>query len=458
MTAAHSTDPRGAFVVNDLDAEAVCLAAALVDPNAYPLIADRLRPDRFFSEANRRIWEAIVSVAATGPVDAVAVKGRLADTGRLAQVGGGAYLAQVIGAPATVYVERYAARVAELARLRDLINACHVIIANAPDHMADGQAFLDRAAADVRALADSPDVQSMRHVGDVLREKFESWQKLEADRAAFGARTGFVGLDSIIGGWRPGKLYVLAARPGIGKSAFALNTATAVAGMGGGVAFFSLEMGNDELTDRQLAALSGVPLSAVERIAEAPEGEETDRRLTALAGASQHLSAHPLWIDDRGTQGLADVRARSKRADLEIRRRGGTGLALVVVDYCQLMQEPPGARSREQAVGGNARGLKLTAKEMGVPVLMLSQMNREIEKRSGARAAKPKLSDLRESGSIEQDADTVMFLHRDPDPMTGQPPKEGPAELIVAKQRNGPTGSIELYYRGHITRFDSGAS
>lgn len=435
---------------HDLDAEAAVISSVILAPETHALVADRLTPPRFYSEANRQIWTAIGALAEAGQaIDIVAIRGRLDDAGRLAQAGGLAYLAQLVDrTPAVAHVEAHAARVVELARLRALIADCQTFAAEGYGRAGDVQAFADAVYERIRAIADTQDMRSMVHVADVVRDTFKTWTLSEGARLANGVRTGFPDLDRLIGGLKPGKMYLLAARPGVGKSALAGNVATAVASFGGGVVFFSLEMGRDEVVGRQLCALSGVPHWIADHFDDPEMHRSYPKEADAFGTAGLHLADHPIWIDDRGSLGLADIRARAKRVDNEIKRKGGTGLALVVVDYIQLMQEPGGARTREQAVAANSRGLKLLAKDMGVPVLVLAQMNREIERRTG-RQARPKLSDLRESGSLEQDSDVVMFLYRDDDK------KDGPTECIVAKQRGGPAGSIDLFYRAHITRFDS---
>lgn len=437
---------------HDLEAEAAVISTVLLKPETFALVADRLTPERFYSEANRQIWAAVAHLAEAGQtVDVVTVAGRLSDANRLRQVGGSAYLAQIVDStPATAHVEAHAARVVELGRLRELIGECQRFAAEGYTRGGDVQAFADSVLERIRGIADTQDMRSLVHVSEVVRETFDSWRMSEAGRLMNGVRTGFPDLDRLMGGLRGGKMYLLAARPGVGKSALAGNVATAVASFGGGVVFFSLEMGRAEIVDRQLAALSGVPHFVLRQLAAEPSSHlRYPKEADAIGRAGIHLADHPIWIDDRGSLSLADIRARSKRIDNEIRRKGGTGLALVVVDYIQLMQEPPGARSREQAVAANSRGLKLIAKDLNVPVLVLAQMNREIERRTG-RQARPKLSDLRESGSLEQDSDVVAFLYRE-----GDEKKDGPTELIVAKQRGGPAASIDLFYRAHVTRFDS---
>jgi replicative DNA helicase len=240
------------------------------------------------------------------------------------------------------------------------------------------------------------------------------------------------------------KMYVLAARPGQGKSALAMNFGVAAATAGFPVYLASLEMGRDELTDRMIATISGVPHERVTDMESA-----TAEQWGKVQDASALLANLPMWIDDSADSSLSDIKAKVMRTDADAKRAGYSGVKLVVVDYLQLMREAVKAgRSREQAVSENSRGLKVLANELDIPVIVLAQMNRDVEKRSGP----PKLSDLRESGSIEQDADVVMFLHRetkDGESNMGS----GPTTLIIAKQRGGKTGPMPLVFNGDTMQF-----
>lgn len=444
----------GSGPVWDLDAEAVVLCAVFHRPEIVDLVRSRLQIDDFACRPNWTIWAAMVELNdQQADITPSAVFRWIDDHGKLADIHLGEgrtraleYMTRIVDDTPDYSrrIDPFLDRIIEKSRMRKAKWVAAQIHQGTMNYVGDVQVFIDRAVEAFREISDRQELLSMLHVSDVLAEKFNHWKLAKEGRTVNGISTGFKDLDAVTGGLRAETLTILAARPGAGKSALALNMATAVSQFGGGVAFFSLEMSRDELTDRILAAMSGTPLAQVSGRKDsassnsATEDQNVDR-------AAIRLSERPLWIDDRGKVSLADIRARAKRVDNEIKRRKGDGLALIVVDYVGLMQEPEAARSREQAIATNSRGLKMLAKEMKIPVVLVCQMNREIEKRSG----RPKLSDLRESGSLEQDADCVMFLHRD-DPDA----KDGPTELCVAKNRSGPCGNVWLYYHGHVTRFD----
>ena len=435
------------------DPERVVLSWVLAKPALIDLARARLTADDFTTPAHRALWSSMCELTdGRAEIGVAAVVGWLEDRRRLHEIGDTReraisaledFCAQ---APADDRrLDPFIERVLDRSRMRRMGTAARAIVASAVSYAGDVQAFADRAVSVFRDIADRRDMLTVSHVSDVLREKFRLWSLMTTGRTAHGIETGFTDLDRILGGWRQEKLYVLAARPGVGKSALGLNTATHVSANGGGVAFFSMEMSADELTDRQLSAMSGVMLDRVSNPA-----LQTDADRGAITTHAGFLTSHPLWIDDAAHLSLSDVRAKSKRIDSDIKRAGGAGLALIVVDYVGLMQEGSrGYRSREQAVAENARGLKLLSKEMKVPVLLLAQMNREIEQRGG----RPRLSDLRESGSIEQDADVVLFLYRSMKKEDGTEANRGPTELIVAKHRGGRTGTINLFFKSEITRF-----
>jgi replicative DNA helicase len=460
---------------HDLYAEAAVLSAALLAPEVVDLVSGQLRPEDFYVDANRRIYEAILDLsAANRPVDMVAVAGWLNDRGRLQQIGGPAYLAELTEAtPAIVNVEHHSGTIREKARLRQLIQACHRISAEAYGDCGEVQGFIDQAEQTVFDIARVAQSSSIVPVRTAIHEAF----RIIADAAKrsggiTGAPTGFTRLDRLTAGLQDGDLMIVAGRPGMGKTSFVLNIAANMAKPsavgdgsspdtygeapvvepGYGVAFFSLEMPKEQLAARLLATEARVDVSRIR--SGSLRGDDWHK----LTEAAARLSRMPIWLDDTPALGLLELRAKVRRLQAEI-SRGGSELAparrlgLVAVDYLQLMQGRRDAGSREQEISELSRGLKQLAKEMRVPVLALSQLNRAVETRT-SKDRRPQLSDLRESGAIEQDADCILFIYRDeyyhPDS-----PDKGQAEVIIAKQRNGPTDTVKTKFTGAYTRFDN---
>lgn len=426
----------------DFDAEGYVLAACFDRPDIVHDIRADLAEEHFGSGANRTLWRAIVATLEQhGDVSRVLVWGWLDDNGRVGDLGTDRgdslrYLIRIADEMPdySVRLKPFVDRLRDKARMRRLKMLSAKIRASVDDYCGDVQAFVERCVAAFQEVADTKEMGGMVHISTALREKFASWAKMRDGRVPSGFSTGFPSLDLHVGGFRAGNLIVLAARPGAGKSALALNMSMRMAQHGIAVAFFSLEMSKDELTDRQLADLSEVPVGLIKsaNIHSATYAKNLD-------DAARALNGYPIWINDTSTVAMVDIRAHVKRLQTELSKTGGE-LGLVVVDYVGLMQEPPNARNREQAIAANTRDLKLLAKDCGVPVLLLAQMNRDIEKRSG----RPRLSDLRESGALEQDADVVLFLHR----------TDSECVLVVAKNRHGGCGEVPLEYRGEITRFE----
>jgi len=439
--------------VGRYDPERVVLSWVLARPTLLDIVRAKMTYDDFSTSGHRAMWQAMCALADQQTELTVGtVVGWLQDKRRLSEVGktrDAAVVAieeYVAQAPAEDDgLDPYVRRVCDRSRLRKTGALARKIAASWDSYSGDAQVFLDRAVEAFRGIADAGNMLTIKHVSEVLSDKYRLWMLMKAGRTAKGLETGFKDLDGILYGLNGCKLYLLAARPGLGKTALALNIATKVACDGYAVAFFSMEMDEQEVTDRQLAALSGVDLKKISLGLVAKEEDP------GLNDAGIVLARYPIWIDDTADLSLSELRAKAKRVDLEIKRGGGAGLALVVVDYIGLMREGESKhRSREQAVAENSRGLKILAKEMKIPVLTLVQMNRAIEQRKG----RPQLSDLRETGSLEQDADVVMFLYREPK-KNEEMKRDGKTELIIAKHRGGPCGVVELFFHGRITRFDS---
>lgn len=460
---------------HDLDAEAAVLSSVLLSVEAFDQACELLRPEHFYSDANRRIFEAVVELQAQNrPVDIVSVATWLRDRERLQQVGGTPYLAQLTDAtPAIAHVEAHARVVREKWRLRQLIATCQRFAGEGYGDCGDVQLFVDRAEQAIFDIARVPEATAVRPVKEAVHGAFDLIVAAsKRGEGITGIPTGFNLIDRRTAGLHDGDLYVVAGRPGMGKSAFALNIAVNVAmprrvttaepddpyaagdveQPGYGVAVFSLEMPREQLASRLLASEARVDASRIR------SGHIRNEDWNKLTDAAARIGRLPVWLDDTPALTLLDLRAKVRRLKAEIGR--GTGeqpraqrLGLVVIDYLQLMQGRRDAGNREQEISELSRGLKQLAKEMQVPVIALSQLNRSVETRT-TKDKRPQLSDLRESGAIEQDADTILFIYRD-EYYSAESPDRGIAEIIIAKQRNGPTGKVKTRFSAEFTRFDN---
>ncbi len=469
--AADVRENAGRVPPADLDAEAAVLSSILLSSETFDLVQEILEPRHFYVDANRRIYEAVYEIAEKGSsVDTVSVAGFLRDRGRLDQVGGTPYLAQLVDAtPAVAHVEDHARAIREKWRLRSLIATCQRFAAEGYGDTGDIQAFVDEAEQAIFDLARVKAESDVIPVRDAIEQAFHV---LTAARQRGGGVTGFSSgfteLDRRTSGLHKGDLYIVAGRPGMGKTSFVLNVAANVAAeklvssgepgaaplqvSGDGVAFFSLEMPREQLAARMLSSEARVDMA---RLRSGQVGAEEWNKLT---DAAARLGRLPIWLDDTPAISLLDLRAKLRRLQAELARHpdGPKELGLVAIDYLQLMSGRKGVNSREQEISEISRGLKQLAKEMRVPVMALSQLNRGVENR-GTKDKRPQLSDLRESGAIEQDADAIMFVYRD-DYYFDDSPDQGIAEIIVAKQRNGPTGTVKVKFTSQYTRFDNLAS
>jgi replicative DNA helicase len=475
MSESESLSPSaGRVPPNDLDAEGAVLSAILLDEDSFDRVQETLAPEHFYADANRRIYEAVLELRSSGrPVDIVAVAGYLRDRNRLAQVGGTPYLAQLSDAtPAVAHVDEHARTIREKWRLRQLISTCQRFAAEGYGGCEDVQLFVDSAEQAVFDIARVSEKTNIVPVKDAIHGAF----KILADAAqrgggVTGIETGFTELDRQTAGLHAGDLLIVAARPGMGKTSFVLNLAVNVArprtvGVTGenepyfeapveepgyGVLFCSLEMPREQLAARLLSSEARVDMGSIRR------GQVKREEWTKLTDTAARLGRLPLWLDDTPALTLLDLRAKIRRLQAELKRGDGPaparGLGLIAIDYLQLMQGRRDAGSREQEISELSRGLKQLAKEMQVPVIALSQLNRAVETRA-TKDKRPQLSDLRESGAIEQDADTIIFIYRDEYYFRDSEDK-GLAELIIAKQRNGPTGKVMTKFSAAHTRFDN---
>lgn len=469
--AADVRDSAGRVPPSDLDAEAAVLSSILLSSAAFDSVQEVLEPKHFYADANRRVYEAVVELATQNrPVDTVSVAGQLRDKGRLDQVGGTPYLAHLVDAtPAVAHVEEHARTIREKWRLRSLIATCQRFAAEGYGDCGDIQEFVDEAEQSIFELARIKSESDIVSVRDAIQQAFvvlsEARQK---GGGVTGFSTGFSELDRRTSGMHKGDLYIVAGRPGMGKTSFVLNIAANVAAprmvhsgqpgegpvevSGDGVAFFSLEMPREQLAARLLASEGKVNMASLR------SGQVGAEDWNKLTEAAARLGRTPIWLDDTPALSLLDLRAKLRRLTAELRRHpdGPKQLGMVAIDYLQLMSGRKGVTSREQEISEISRGLKQLAKEMEVPVVALSQLNRSVETRN-TKDKRPQLSDLRESGAIEQDADAIMFIYRDEYYFEDSPDK-GQAEVIVAKQRNGPTGTVKVKFTQQFTRFDNLAS
>jgi replicative DNA helicase len=478
MQAVESSPPvDGRVPPHDLDAEAAVLSAVMVDPLALDKVGDFLKPEHFYSEAHRRIFEACLELRhASKPVDLVQVATWLRSRDRLVQVGGVAYLTEILDAsPAVVNVAAHGRTIHEKYRVRQLILTCQRVAATGYLDYGEAQAFIDGAEQQVYEIARTPESSSVERLLDVMKKSFKELQ----DAAERGARitglpTGFDSYDKLTAGLHDGELTIVAARPGMGKTSFVLNVAVNVANpraresstgaeerweeLRTGVIVFSLEMPREQIANRMVCSEGRVDVSKVRT------GFLSPRDWSNLTQAATFLGRLPIWIDDSPGLSILELRAKVRRLQAEFDRATGAGaeagarrgqrLGLVVVDYLQLMRGRDGAQSREQEISEISRRLKALAKELKVAVIALSQLNRAVETRS-EKSKRPQLSDLRESGAIEQDADNICFIYRDEYYNRDTTTEPNVAELIVAKQRNGPTGMTKVRFDREFTRFDN---
>ena len=441
--------PRAQLPQN-IEAEQSVLAACILNHEVTEEVVMRIRPENFFRPAHRAIFEGIQNLIGRRiPVDPISLADTLKALGQLEAVGGRAYLAELADNTFSLTSwERHVEIVKRQAILRDLVFASAQINALAYDAPDDVNEVVEEAEKMLLEVTEKRVSSTFRKMDELVAEAYEQITLLANQRNhVVGVPTGFKDVDDLIHGFRGGDLVILAARPGVGKTSFALNLATNAAKAGVAVTFFSLEMGAEQLVQRILCSEARVSLSKLR------SGQIADGDWGALAEHSGKLAALDMYIDD--TPGLSILEARAKaRRELRNVKEGQKGL--IVVDYLQLMEPGPNTRNKStnDQVGEISRGLKILAKEMNMPVIALSQLSRAVEQRG--KDKRPMLSDLRDSGSIEQDADIVMFIDRSMSEIEAESesrPDLGTAKLIVAKHRNGATRDIDLAFNPEFTKF-----
>ena len=429
-----------------LDFEEAVLGALLIEPSCVDEAMEELTPSCFYDPKHKMIFEAMVSLVNEHvALDLLSVSQKLHERGQLEEIGGAvrlASLSQKIGAAA--HVEYYIKILKQKTIQRDLITASFDILKNSYDDSVDVDDLIDMSQSKIFAAIQNNVKKDVQEIGSVIKSAMEDVERMQSQSGLSGVPSGYPSIDKVTMGWQPSDLIILAARPSVGKTAFALNIArNAAVDHNMPVAIFSLEMPAIQLAKRLMTSESGLPADKIKggTKLDAHEWEQLEYRLKALSKA-------PLYVDD--TQGLPIMEFRTKVKRLVKSK----GVRLVIVDYLQLMQGPAELRGmREQEVAAISRTLKMTAKELNVPIIALSQLSRDAVKRAGSNG-KPMLSDLRESGSIEQDADMVIFVHR-PDYLGLSETENGKetTQIIIAKHRNGETCDIDMLFKSEQVRF-----
>lgn len=428
-----------------IEAERSVLGSILMDKEVMLKVADVLRPEDFYRGIHQEIYIACLELFQKGePIDILSVADRLREKNLLEQVGGISYLTELVNCvPTPANALTYAKIVQKKRVLRDLIKAAQDIGEMASNEAEDINILLDKAEKRIFSIAQKSLTQEFVPIRDTLEEAFERIDKLSKFGAKLrGLPTGFHALDNILAGFQKSDLIILAARPTMGKTAFALNIAARMAIEEKiPVGIFSLEMSKDQVVDRLIASLSGVDLWRLRTGRLSSEGEDND--FVKIRKAMSILAEAPIYIDDHPNPNVLQMKAMCRRLQAE------KGLGLVIVDYLQLMEPQNPEASPVQQVSENSKALKALARELNIPVLAISQLSRAVEKRSPPI---PRLSDLRQSGTLEQDADVVLFIYRE-DRYFQDSPKKGIASVIVAKHRNGPVGQVELYFDERTVTF-----
>jgi replicative DNA helicase len=430
---------------HNLEAEKSVLGAVLLDErHLYQLLVEEgLRPDHFYREQHGAVFAAMIELHQSDrKIDHLTVAETLRQHGQLEEIGGPATIDELAGwVPTAGHARDYGRIVRDNARLRALLSTSYEIQASVLSRDASPRDLLERAERSVIEVAQDERRKAFRSIEEILDEETDKLHRLSIGKTSLtGTPSGFKDIDELTGGFQPGNLVVIAARPSMGKSALVANIAENASLSGHAVALFSLEMSESELAQRFVASQARIHGEELRR------GRVAETKWQKILDACQKLSQAPLWIDDSSDTGVLEVRAKARRLHHQVEG----GLKLIVIDYLQLMRHEGNVESRVQQVGQISRGLKGLARELGVPVIALSQLSRAVEQRGGEK--RPILSDLRDSGEIEQDSDLVMFIYRE-EYYDKESERPGEADIIVAKHRNGPVGEIVLTFQREYPRF-----
>ena len=434
------------------EAEQAVLAAILLDADAVMRAAEYVDDTMFYREGHRRIFRAMIALTERGDaVDPLTLADELARRGELEASGGRDYIGWLMDAvPTAANVEYHAKIVREKATLRRLIEISTGIVSEAFEGQTPAAHLLDEAESKIFQISQAQGGKGFTRIKELLWPAMERIEALQrGGQAITGVASGFYDLDEMTSGFQPSDLVIIAARPSMGKTAFVLSLAqNAAISEGKKVAFFSLEMSKESLVQRMLTSEARIDAQDLRR------ARLRDDDFPRLARAAGILSSAPVYIDDQPGITLLEMRSKSRRLKAE------NGLDMVIVDYLQLIQGPANSENRQQEISQISRGLKALAKELSVPVLALSQLSRAPEQRAGDQK-RPQMSDLRESGAIEQDADLIMAIYR-PEVYAEKeegrlvnPELEGQSEIIILKQRNGPIGTVNLFFHKQYTRFEN---
>lgn len=426
-----------------LEAEQSILGGILIENQAINRVTEILDPDDFYRDAHRKIFNALINLSERDePADLITLTNELRKANQLDAIGGASYLASLIDSvPTAANIEYYARIVKEKAILRKLIETSTEIITQSYEERGDVEGFLDEAERAIFQISEKRIRPSFYPIREIVKESFRTIERLfQKKELITGVPSGFKELDRMTAGFQPSDLIIVAGRPSMGKTAFCLNIAQYAAIENKiPVAIFSLEMSKEQLVIRMLCSEALVEGS---RLRTGFLNESDWPKLTIAAG---NLSEAPIFIDDTAALSVLELRAKARRL------KSDHGLGMVLVDYLQLMKGRSKAESRQQEISEISRSLKALAKELNVPVIAVSQLSRKTEERTGNR---PQLSDLRESGAIEQDADLILFIYRDEVYNRSEDnPNRGKAEIIIGKQRNGPIGKVELAFLDKYTTF-----
>ena len=435
---------------HDLDAERAVIGAMLVSESAVAAVAERLSPEDFYSEVHRIIYGAMMRLYARGdPIDQLTLTNELRSVNEFEKVGGRAYVFQIVeSVPTAANATRYAEIVRGRALLREIIDVGSRITEDALREPEDVSEALDAAEQLIYGVSNRTLRDHLAPLSELAPGALEMIQRLyEQEGEVTGVESGFEDLDRKTTGFHKSDLVILAARPAMGKTALALNIIWHASGAKGlPVAIFSLEMSKEQLVQRLISQTTRIPTQALR------SGNVRAEDWPKLVRGVAEVSRAPIWIDDTAGVTLMEIRAKVRRLSSQLKARGEEPLALVVVDYLQLMVgQNNRSENRQQEIAEISRGLKVLARDLDVPVLAVAQLSRAVEQRHDKR---PLLSDLRDSGSIEQDADLVMFLYRD-EYYNSESERKGEADVIIGKHRNGPTGSVTLAWLEQYTKFAS---
>lgn len=440
-----SSAPIDRMVPHSVEAEEAVLGSLLIDPETIFRVSPFLRADDFYIVKNKWVYEACLTLhERREPIDFVTVTEELDKREQLAEIGGPAFVSHLINVvPTAIHAEGYGRIVERAAVRRKLLQAASDIAQYAYDEAAEVDETIDKSEQVLFAVSQRRQSRDLLPIGDVIRSYYERIEYLYEHRGEpLGIPTGFIDLDKLLGGLQRSDLIIVAARPGVGKTSLMLSMALSAARkFHQRVAVFTLEMSSEQLVQRMVSAETGIDSQRLRL------GELREEEWPLFVQASSALSDSLIYLDDTPSISALQLRTKARRLHAE------HGLDLIVVDYLQLMTGDTRSENRVQEISYLSRSLKGLARELNVPVMAASQLSRSVEQRSEKR---PVLSDLRESGSIEQDADVVMFIYRD-DVYDPQSERKNVAEIIVSKHRNGPTGTIELYFRNQLAQFVNAA-